>query len=232
MTTIGQPWDIMRRLRAHSPSMLGTIFSVARAAGWYTARRPSLTIRNGSDRSWPMIGSISYVGLAADGVDRAVAGGDRGERRLLRAQPHLVAPVQALLVGPALVDELDVAAHVADARIGERLGQLGQRVRRPHRVGVRERDQLTGRGAHRRVLGADLAAARQLEHLVGAGGSRARRGLVTGAVDGDDHLEAIPRPVERECVRDLVRDHRLLVVCGDDEADERAGDVPAGRDGR
>ena len=32
-TTIGQPWDIMRRLRAHSPSMDGTIFSVARAAG-------------------------------------------------------------------------------------------------------------------------------------------------------------------------------------------------------
>jgi hypothetical protein len=34
LITIGQPWDIIRRLRAHSPSIDGTIFSLARALGW------------------------------------------------------------------------------------------------------------------------------------------------------------------------------------------------------
>ena len=47
----------MRRLRAHSPSMDGTIFSVARASGTYTARRPRFTIWNGNERSWPMTSS-------------------------------------------------------------------------------------------------------------------------------------------------------------------------------
>ena len=41
----------MRRLRSHSPSIDGTIFSVARAAGASTARQPRLTIVNGNDRS-------------------------------------------------------------------------------------------------------------------------------------------------------------------------------------
>jgi hypothetical protein len=31
--TIGHAWLIMRRLRVHSPSIDGTIFSVARASG-------------------------------------------------------------------------------------------------------------------------------------------------------------------------------------------------------
>ncbi len=39
------------------------------------------------------------VGGAAGGVDGAVAGGDRGEARLERAQGELVAPVDTLLVG-------------------------------------------------------------------------------------------------------------------------------------
>ena len=52
-------WLIIRRLRANSPSSEGTIFSLARAAGTYTARRPRLTMLKGSERSWPMIGSTT-----------------------------------------------------------------------------------------------------------------------------------------------------------------------------
>ena len=50
-STIGHVWLIMRRLRANSPLSEGTIFSLARAAGTYTARSPRLTMLNGSDRS-------------------------------------------------------------------------------------------------------------------------------------------------------------------------------------
>ena len=50
------------------------------------------------------------------------------------------------------------------------------------------------------------AAARELDGAVG------------GAVGGDDHLEPLARVVERERVRDLRLDHRLLVVRGDDQA--------------
>ena len=50
-------WLIIRRLRANSPSIVGTIFSLARAPGSYTARQPRLTSVNGSVRSWPMTGS-------------------------------------------------------------------------------------------------------------------------------------------------------------------------------
>ena len=56
---IGQPWLIIRRLRRNSPSIEGTIFSLARAPGAYTARQPRLTMLNGKDRSWPMIGSTT-----------------------------------------------------------------------------------------------------------------------------------------------------------------------------
>jgi hypothetical protein len=57
--TISQARFIIRRLRAHSPSMVGTIRSVARASGTYTARRPRFTIRNGNARSCPIGGSDS-----------------------------------------------------------------------------------------------------------------------------------------------------------------------------
>jgi hypothetical protein len=57
--TIGQVWLIIRRLRRNSPSIDGTIFSSARAAGSYTALHPRLTMLNGNDRSWPMRGSTT-----------------------------------------------------------------------------------------------------------------------------------------------------------------------------
>ena len=134
---------------------------------------------------------------------------------------------------PASLVNVDLAADVADLRVGERLASsCAQRVRRPQRVGVAERDHVAARGPHRGVLGADLAAARQLEHDVGAGRAGARRGLVARAVDGDDHLEPLARPVERERVGDLRRDHRLLVVGGDRRASRRASTSPVGRDRR
>jgi hypothetical protein len=56
---MGQAWDIIRRLRAISPSTDGTMGSVARAAGASTQRQPALTSVNGSLRSCPMTGSTS-----------------------------------------------------------------------------------------------------------------------------------------------------------------------------
>ena len=119
---------------------------------------------------------------------------------------------------PGLVGERHLAADVADRRVGERPHQRAQRVRRPQGVGVAERDHRSARGSHGGVLGADLAAARQLEHHVGAGRAGARGGVVGRAVDGDDHLELGARPLQRERVGDLGRDHRLLVVGGDHQA--------------
>ena len=161
------------------------------------------------------------VGVAPDRVDRAVARRHRRQRRLLGAQPQLVAPVDALLVGPGVRDEADLAARVADLRVGEGGREPRQRVRLPARVGVREREQVPAGGADGRVLRAHLAAARQREHLVGPGGARALGGGVGvrlgAAVDRDDQLEAVARPVERERVGDLRRDHVLLAVGGDDQ---------------
>src|SRR3954469_9321103 len=98
---IGQAWVIIRRLRAHSPSTVGTIFSTARPPGTYTARRPCLTMWNGHAGSCPVRGpgergpeGLSHAGperrvvLRPDGVDRAVAGAHRRERRLVAPQPH------------------------------------------------------------------------------------------------------------------------------------------------
>src|SRR5215207_11614355 len=53
------------------------------------------------------------VGLPADRVDPAVAGGDAAEPRLHRPDGHLVAPVEALLVAALAALEADLAARVA-----------------------------------------------------------------------------------------------------------------------
>jgi len=69
------------------------------------------------------------------------------------------------------------------------------------------------------------AAARQLEHLIGARGARPRgRGVgvrLGPAVDRHDDLEPIARPVERQRVRDLRRDDRFFAIGGDDQRDPR-----------
>ena len=161
------------------------------------------------------------VGLAPRGVDRAVAAGHRVQPRLQRAQRHLVAPVQPLLVRPAVVDEPHLAAGVADLRVGERGDEHAQRVGLPRAVGVREGDDLRARAGDRLVLGADLAAALELEHVVGAGAAGLEHGPVGRAVAGDDDPQPLARVVERQRVRDLARDDGALVVGGDDQADRR-----------
>src|SRR5205085_12371663 len=101
----------------------------------------------------------------------------------------------------------------------------------PHGVRVGERDDVAAGGLDGGVLGAHLAAAGELEHEIGAGGAGALGGGVDVAVDGDDDLEPVARPVERSRVGDLGGDDRLLAVGGDDEGDDGlgAGRAPGGR---
>ena len=166
------------------------------------------------------------VGAAADRVDGAVAGGDPAQGRLHPPHRHLVAPVGALEVVAAGVDEADLAADVADARVGEGLDQAAQGVGRPGAVGVGEGEQVAGRDLGSGVEGGDLAPGRQLEHEVGAGGAGALGGGIGGAVGGDDDPQPLARVVEGERVGDLGGDHLLLVVGGDDQGDggRRVGD--------
>ncbi len=159
------------------------------------------------------------VGVAADRVDGAVAGGDAGQRRLHLPHRHLVAPVGALEVAAAGVEEADLAADVADPRVGEGGDEPAQRVGRPDAVGVGEGEDLAVGRLGGGVEGGDLAARRQLEDEVGAGGAGALGRRVGGAVGGDDDLQALARVVERERVGDFGGDHLLLVVGGDDQGD-------------
>ena len=160
--------------------------------------------------------------------------------RLERADGQLVAPVDRLLVrsvrlsvrrsagagtGTGGLQVANLAAGVADVRVVERAHQRPGGVRLPQRVGVGERDDLAAGPLHGGVLRADLAAARQLEHEVGAGVPGARGGRVGAAVARDDHLESLARIVEAQRVGDLLRDHRLLVVGGDDHRQRRERDA-------
>ena len=169
----------------------------------------------GNERSWLPEAERRDVGVAADRVDAAVAGGHPGERRLHLPHRHLVAPVGALEVAALGVGEADLAADVADLGVGEGLDQVAQGVRRPEAVGVGEGDQLAGGALGRGVLGEQLAAPGKVEDEVGARRPGALDGRVRGAVGGDDQLQPLPRVVERQRVGDLGRDHVLLVVGGD-----------------
>ena len=172
------------------------------------------------------------IGLAPRGVDRAVAGGDRAQTRLQRAHRHLVAPVQALLVGgnrrrarPARSGPGRRRSRRGDG--GEGADERASGAGLPQRVRVGERDDLAARVAHGGVLRADLAAAGQLQHDVGAGLSRPFGRGVRAAIAGDDQLQQLARIVERERVLDLCADHRLLVVSGDDQ--RQGGERPGRR---
>ena len=177
-------------------------------------------------------GGQGDVGVAADGVDRPVAGGDSGQPGLQLPQRHLVAPVGPLEVAAARVEEANLAADVADRRVGEGLDQMAEGVGRPVAVGVGEGEDLAAGALGGGVLGGDLAAARQVEDEVGAGRPGALDGGVGGAVGGDDQLEPLARVVEREGVGDLGGDHLLLVVGGDDQGDPRQLLPGAGAQGR
>ena len=156
------------------------------------------------------------VRLATGGVDRSVAAGDRVHAGLQRAQSHLVAPVEAFLVGTALAHQAHISADIAHLRVGERSDELGEGVRLPADVRVGERHDLATRSRDGGVLRADLPAARELQDEVGARRPSTLYRFVGRAVGGDDQLESAGGIVEGAKVGDALRDHVLLGVRGDD----------------
>ncbi len=100
------------------------------------------------------------VGGAPGRVDAAVAGGDPAQLRLQFTDPHLVAPVGALLVVPLGVGEVDVPGGVTHSGIVERGGECCECAGLPGRVGVAEGHDLTPGALDRGVLGRHLAAPR------------------------------------------------------------------------
>ena len=132
----------------------------------------------------------------------------------MAAHPHLVAPVQALLVRAALVEERRPGRRRSRRRGSANAAASARSAPGSHSALASENASSSpARRAHRRVLGADLAAARQLEHDVRAGRAGALRGRV-GAGSAPPSTatissSALARPVERERVGDLGRDHRL-----------------------
>ena len=169
---------------------------------------------------------LDVVG-ALDGVDRAVAAGDRAEPRLGVAQPHLVAPVDALPVRAGRVLEPQLAADVGDVGIGEVRDEAPERVGRPGRVRSRRtrRPRSTSRARH----GPAPPPCRRAGSRAAAPAARAprpprrARSCVGRRVRGDDDLELLGRVVEREQVLEPPLDHRLLVVGGDDHGHRRLG---------
>ena len=150
----------MRTLRRYSVPIPGVGRSRAIAVG-VVDRAPAALhhhVRQGEVVAEARV-DLDVVG-PAHGVDRPVPAGDRAERRLLLAQPGLEAPVDAFAVVPGGVGQDEPPADVRDVRIGEGADEQAERVRRPHRVRVAERDDLGGALAHRPVLGRHLAAAR------------------------------------------------------------------------
>ena len=164
------------------------------------------------------------VGLAPDRVDRPVRPGHRMDERLARPQPHLVAPVDALLVRAAgRVHEPHLAAGHPDRRVSERRHELAERVGVPLDVGVAERDDLAGRLAHGAVLGGNLASALAPDQA-DAARLEARDDVVGGVdrvVGRHDDLEPVARIVERKHVLELSLDDVLLVVRRHDQRDGR-----------
>ena len=140
----------------------------------------------------PAAGVELDVGLAADGVDAAVARRDPGQPGLHRAHGHLVAPVEALLVAALAAAEADLAAGVADALVGEarRPGGAGRRGARSCWRPRRRRSSRAAPGGPPRSAprpcrpGAGRAPGRRPPR------ARARR-CGPGAVGGDHHLEPL-----------------------------------------
>ena len=107
----------------------------------------------GKERSWLPEERQRQVGVAADRVDRAVAGGDSGQRGLHLANRHLVAPVGPLEVVAAGVGEADLAADIADDGIGEAARPGAAARPAPRRSWRRRRRGARPRRARRRRSG-------------------------------------------------------------------------------
>ncbi len=133
---------------------------------------------------------LDVVG-AAKRVDRPVASGDGVDPRLVGPKRELVAPVDAFLVPPVVIRDVQPSADVCDIGVGEVADELAERVRAPGAIRVRERNDLGVGLAHRAVLRRDLAAAGVADHPR-ACGLRERLGPVRGCVRRHDDLEALP----------------------------------------
>ena len=164
------------------------------------------------------------VPVSPHGVDRAVAACHGMDERLARPQPDLVAPIGPLLVRALGRAQLQAAADVGDACIGERRDQLAQGIGLPLAVGVRERQHVhVGERAHGHVLGVHLPAARRAHELdppLGEAPHDLVR-VVARGVRGDDDAQELARVVQRKRVLELGGDHVVLVVGRDHERDAR-----------
>ena len=141
-------------------------------AGSYRARQPRLTRLKGNDEVVAGARVEAQVGLAPDGVDRAVAGGHRGEPALERADGGLVAPVGALLVGRRPAPRY-AAARRRSRRAGRANGAHQRRSASGSQSALASENARTSPVARldRSVLCADLALPRR-----GRGPARARSG--------------------------------------------------------
>ena len=213
---------IVRTLRPYSSSGSLAAFSTAMAALSYDRPQALLLHQVREAEVVAELGIVLDVGVPAHGVDRAVAGGDRGTRGLLGSHPDLVPPVEALEVLAVRALEAELAADVPDLGVGEVARELAERVRLPLGVRVRERDHVARRLAHGAMLGGDLPAALALEQPDArlAGGDLADDVVrpIGRAVGGDDDLEELGRVVELEEVLDAAADDGVLVVRRDDRA--------------
>ncbi len=212
----------MRTLRRYSASFVGVGTSKALRLGVVDGAAPALH-HQVREREVVTEARIDLdVVRATYRIDRPVAARDRPEPRLLLAQPDLVAPVGALAVA---------AVGRASAR------GAPPRTRRPGQrscgraCGARPTPTSRSRPKRRRSPPASRAprgpAPRPCRR--GGSGSASRRSNpstissrpVARRVGGDDELEPLARIVEREQVLEPPRDHRLLVVGGDDHGHGR-----------
>jgi hypothetical protein len=168
-----------------------------------------------------------HVVRPVESVDRAVATGDRAELRLGLPQPHLVAPVEALLVRTVGRLEPELPADVGDLGIRKVRHELAQGVRRPGGVRIGERDDVARRLSHGTILGGDLAAALAVDQvhprLSRRDGCHQGVRAIRRCVRRDDDLQSVGWIVEREQVVEPPLDHRLLVVRGNDHRHSRLG---------
>ena len=135
------------------------------------------------------------VVTAVQRVDRAVAPGDRAERRLGLAQPHLVAPVQPLPVVALRRLESQLPADVGDIGIGQVRDEPAQRVGRPARIRIGEGDDIALGRANGSILGGHLASPRAVQKAhPGLAGRHLRHEVVRSVgrrVRGDDDRQLL-----------------------------------------
>ena len=163
----------MRRLRANSPSIDGHHLLARARAGHVHRAQPAL---DHVEREREVVAHDRvdhHVGVAARRVDRAVAGGDRATAATRARAP----PSRSASTAPSWLASRRRRRAARSAPGRRRSRRAGPRTRATsaraasgsHSALASENATISPRAAlDRRVLRADLAAARQLEHQVGA----------------------------------------------------------------